>query len=304
MRKRRLGGTGLEVSELGFGCSSFWAKSAFPERDALALVHAAIDRGLTFFDTGAHYAAGQAEQRLGKALALHKNADFVVATKAGTHFAPGGRFYKDFSRAALRQSVEQSLRNLQLDAIPLLHLHSPRPEHVTDDVIETLDRLRQEGLVRHVGIHGYGVELHRKILSHPLFATAMYDFNLLSQERKPMIHELVASGRGFLGATPLAQALFSSRLFRPRRFADWWYLARALKNHRDLIMRGVRYRFVERIPGWTGGEVAIAYALASPDVSVAIFGTTSMRHLEQNLAVSGRELPREIIDRIEQAEGR
>lgn len=85
MEYRRIGTTGLEVSELGVGCSSWWAKSAFPEDEALSLIHTAIEQGVTFFDTGPSYAAGQAEKRLGKALQAHQDARLVIGTKAGSN---------------------------------------------------------------------------------------------------------------------------------------------------------------------------------------------------------------------------
>ena len=299
IRRRRLGRTGLEVSELGFGCSSFWAKRAFPEKDALALLHAAIERGVTLMDTGSSYASGQAEIRLGKALCEHRREDIVVSTKAGTRISAAGRAYKDFRPASIRDSVEQSLKRLQLDCIPILNLHAPEPENITDELLGELERLRSEGLVRFCGVHGASERLHEIVLRHDLFSIAMYDYNLLHSDRRQRITELVAAGKAFLGATPLAQALFSNKIFMPTRLADVWYLLRALKNHRDEIIRGFSFRFVNGVPGWSGGEVALAYALSNHDVSVAIFGTTSMKRLLENIAVSGRELPEEIIRRIE-----
>src|SRR5207302_1383064 len=91
MRYRPLGRTGLSVSELAFGCASWWGKPRFDERTALGLVHEAIDRGVTLFDTGASYSAGQAEPRLGRALAGRNTSKLVIATKAGTFHAGGGR---------------------------------------------------------------------------------------------------------------------------------------------------------------------------------------------------------------------
>ena len=299
MKRNTLGRTGLEVSELGFGCSSFWAKSAFPDRDALALVRAAIDLGINFFDTGSSYAAGQAERRLGAALHGHpRRAEVVVATKAGTRVSASGSTYKDFSADSVRESVEQSLRNLGLEAIPLLHLHVPRRRDITDELLECLERLRQEGLVRFVGVHGRAKGIRELVLESELFDTAMFDYNVLHADRRTEIAELVRAGKGMLGATPLGQMLFSNRIFLPRRRADLWYLARALKNHRTDLRRGRRFRFLNRIEGWTGAQAALAYALSNPDVAVSIVGTTSLARLRENVAVCGRELPREIAEKI------
>ncbi len=91
MRYRALGRTGLTVSELGFGCASWWGKPRFEERTAIGLVHEALDRGVTLFDTGASYSAGEAEPRLGRALKGRDTSSLVIATKAGTYHAGGGR---------------------------------------------------------------------------------------------------------------------------------------------------------------------------------------------------------------------
>src|SRR5258706_7916698 len=100
MRYRPLGRTGLSVSEIGFGAASWWGRAAFSEADAQALARAALDGGVTFFDTGASYSLGNAEPRLGRALAGCDKSGLVVATKAGTVFAEG-RVRRDFSPASI-----------------------------------------------------------------------------------------------------------------------------------------------------------------------------------------------------------
>src|SRR5215471_12657818 len=120
MRYRPLGRTGLKVSEIGFGAASWWGMPAMDETEAVGLVHAALDGGITLFDTGAAYSKGQAEARLGRAL-KGRGPDLVVATKAGTYFADG-RVRRDFSPAAITASAERSLKVLGLEVLPLLHL--------------------------------------------------------------------------------------------------------------------------------------------------------------------------------------
>src|SRR4051812_28645937 len=113
MRHRPLGRTGLTVSEVGFGAASWWGKRQFAEAEAVRLVHAAIDGGVTLFDTAASYSGGEAEPRLGRALQGRDVSALVIATKAGTYVADG-RVRRDFSPAAVTASAERSLRNLGL----------------------------------------------------------------------------------------------------------------------------------------------------------------------------------------------
>src|SRR3954470_7222297 len=110
MLYRSLGNTGLRVSEIGFGCASYWGKKVCDEAAAIRLVHAAVDQGVTFFDTGASYSGGNAEPRLGKALsALPNRHDLVIATKAGSYTDDRGKWREDFSAAGVRRTVEASL---------------------------------------------------------------------------------------------------------------------------------------------------------------------------------------------------
>src|SRR5258708_7287502 len=133
MRYRPLGRTGLSVSEIGFGAASWWGRPAFSETAAIGLVQAAIEGGVTFFDTGASYSQGCAEPRLGRALQGRDASGLVVASKAGTLFADG-QVRRDFSPAAITASAEQSLRDLGLDVLPLLQLHGPAIGELTDDL--------------------------------------------------------------------------------------------------------------------------------------------------------------------------
>src|SRR5947208_11232990 len=117
MQYRILGRTGLKISNIGLGCASYWGMKHFDEATAIRLVHTAIDHGVTFFDTGASYSGGNAEPRLGKALAgLRNRRDLVIATKAGSCIDERGKWREDFSAPGVRRTVEASLVRLGLDA--------------------------------------------------------------------------------------------------------------------------------------------------------------------------------------------
>ncbi|HXO69228.1 MAG TPA: aldo/keto reductase, partial [Bradyrhizobium sp.] len=177
----------------------------FDEATAIQLVHAAIDHGVTFFDTGASYSGGNAEPRLGKALSgLKGKHDLIIATKAGTCTDERGRRREDFSPAGVRQTVEASLVRLGLDAIPLLQLHGPEIADLTDDLIDTLARLKEEKKVLHMGVNSFDVNVIEHVMTLPLFGTVMIDYNILRPHREPIIAKLAARHFGILAATPLA----------------------------------------------------------------------------------------------------
>jgi aryl-alcohol dehydrogenase-like predicted oxidoreductase len=304
MRYRPLGRTGLTVSEIGFGCASWWGKPAFQERMALALVHAALDLGVTLFDTGASYSAGQAEPRLGRALKGRDVSDLVVATKAGTYHAGGGRIARDFSPAAIRASAEKSLRQLGLETLPLLQLHGPAVQELTDELLGVLAELKARGLVRALGVNSFDPAVIEHALGLAEFDVVMIDYNVLRPERAPLIARAATAGKGVLAGMPLAMGHTQAKVAQLRGPQDLWYAARGLVRHRGEVQAGARFRFLHRLPGMTGSQAALAYVLADPGVSAAVVGTTRLAHLREDVAASGLSLPCEVLAQVRAAQSR
>jgi aryl-alcohol dehydrogenase-like predicted oxidoreductase len=303
MLYRPLGRTGLTVSEIGFGAASWWGMRRFPEAEAARLVAAAIDGGVTLFDTGAAYSGGEAEPRLGRAL-KERNADsLVVATKAGTYFADG-RVRRDFSPAAIAGSAERSARNLGLKALPLLQLHGPAVAELTDDLLEALRGLKARGLVRALGINSFDPAVIDHAIGLSDIDVVMVDFNVLRPEREPQIARAAAAGKGVLAGMPLAMGHLGVRLHRVRALRDAWYAARALARHRGEVARGARFGFLQRLPDMSAAQAALAYVLSNPDVSAAVVGATRLAHLTQNLQASGLTLRPQVLDQIHAAQRR
>jgi aryl-alcohol dehydrogenase-like predicted oxidoreductase len=302
MRYRALGETGLTVSEIGFGCASWWGKKAFDEAQALSLVHAALDHGVTFFDTGAAYSGGEAEPRLGRALRGRALHDVIVATKAGT-FHDGRRVARDFRPSAIVASVERSLRNLGMEALPLLQLHGPAVSELNDEMLGALEGLKQRGLVRAIGANSFDPAVIEHIISLPSFDVVMVDYNVLRPERAGLIDRASSRGKGVLAGMALAMGHANGQVLRLRAPRDVWYALRALKNHRSDIAKGARFGFLGDLPDMTAAQAALAYVLADENVSCAVVGTTRMAHLIENLAASGSTLTPSVLAQIRQAQG-
>jgi aryl-alcohol dehydrogenase-like predicted oxidoreductase len=297
MLYRPLGRTGLSVSEIGFGAASWWGKPQFAEAAALGLVHAALDGGVTFFDTGASYSGGHAEPRLGRALKGRDAPGLVVASKAGT-FAAGGRIGRDFSPGAVVASAERSLRNLGLDTLPLLQLHGPDIADLTDDLRAALAGLKARGLVRAIGVNSFDPAVIAHVIGLPDLDVVMVDYNVLRPEREPLIARAAAAGKGVLAGMALAMGHTGRQVARLRAPRDLWYAARGLVRHRREVAEGARFDFLNRLAEMTGPQAALGYVLANPDVSCAVIGTTRPAHLAENLAASGMTLPAAVMDRI------
>ncbi len=299
MRYRKLGNTGLNLSEIGFGCAGFWGKKIFSENDAIRLVHEAAAQGITFFDTGSSYSAGNAELRLGKALAsLPNRHDLVIATKVGTRPDRFGRAYKDCSPPWVRKSVEESLRRLRRDAIPLLQLHGPQIEDMNDDLLAVLERMRKEGKVLHFGINSFEMHVIEHVLNVPLFGAVMFDCNILHPERGPLVAKLAKGGIGVLASKALAGGLYGGRMSPIRRPRDVWYRLRALKNRGKDRERGKCFGSIENMDA----QIALAWVLRNPDIGCAVIGTTRLSHLIENVSVSGETIDDRMLVEIGKAQ--
>ena len=303
MRYRPLGSTGLSVSELGFGCASWWGKAAFNEGTALALVHEALDLGVTLFDTGSSYSAGEAEPRLGRALRGHNTGNLILATKAGTYHAGGGRIARDMSPRAIVESTERSLRSLGVESLGLLQLHGPSIREL-DALLETLASLKARGLTRAVGLNSFDPGVIEQAVGLAEIDVVMIDYNVLRHDREPLIERAAAAGKGVLAGMPLAMGNTRSLLSRIRAPRDLWYAARALTKHRGDILRGSRFRFLHELPEVSGSQAALAWVLANQHVSAAVFGATRLMHLRENIAASGVSLSDDVRRRIHAAQSR
>lgn len=303
MHKRTLGSTNMQISEIGLGCASYWGKKIFSEIQAIKVVHTALDKGVNFLDTGHSYSDGNAEHRLGKALrtVVNKN-DLCISSKAGTRINTNGRLYKDFSPQWVEESCHLSIKNIGLDHLPLFQLHGPAISDLNDELLDKLLSLKQEGTIGAIGINTFDDDVIEHIIDLKVFDFIMLDYNILTQHREAIIDRLYDKGIGVIAGAALADSLYSNRIFKIRGLKDLWYLARALKNFRDKLVKGRQFQFVNHIENMTGAQIAIAYVLNNPKISTSVFGTTSAAHLLENLKGQDIALPNELMERIKQVD--
>ena len=128
----------------------------------------------------------------------------------------------------------------------------------------------------------------------------MLDYNVMRQDREPLIKSLYENGVGVVAGSALAESLYSNRVFKVKSVKDLWYLARATVKFRDQLFEGRKYRFINEVEGMTGAQIALRYVLDNPYVSSALFGTTTMSHLEDNVLALEKEIPQNVFARIQQ----
>ncbi len=219
----------------------------------------------------------------------------------GTRLGRWGRAYKDWSPASVRASIEESLRRLQLDAIPLLQLHGPQVSDLTGSLLGALERLREEGKIRHLSVNSFEMNIIAHVMTLANFGAVMIDYNILRLQHRAIINELTTRDLGILAGHALAGGLHSSSLFGDCGMRDLWYGARAWKNHRADLARSRHFYFLNEEKDRAAGEIALAWVLANPSISCAVFGTTRLPHLLSTLKASGRPLDGELLTRIERA---
>lgn len=297
MEKRVLGNTGIEVSIFGFGCASVWSKAFFSEEKAIELVNTALELGINFFDTS--YSYSLAEERLGKILSQPSinREDIVIATKCGTRLI-NGKYCHDWSVEWLEESVNTSLNRLGVEYVDLLHLHGPKIEDLTDEIFVFLNQLKESGKVRAIGINSFDTAVLEYVCETKKFDFVMLDYNILKRDREDLIERLSNNGIGVIAGAPLAESLYSNRVFKIKSKKDLWYLLRALKNFRPHLINGFKYRFINKVESITGNQIALKYVINNPNVAAAVFGTTSLDHLKENVESQNKEIPQNIINRI------
>jgi aryl-alcohol dehydrogenase-like predicted oxidoreductase len=297
MELLRLPGTDLTVSRVGFGGWAIGGHGWGPVRDeeSIAAVRAALDAGITFFDTADVYGFGHSETVLAQALGERRH-DVVIATKFGVTWDAQGHVGRDASPAYLRRAVEESLRRLRLDCIPLYHLHWPDPATPVADTMRALLDLVDEGKIRYVGCSNLPPELAAEAGRHAPLASLQYPFSILGKGSvEAMLPTLERSPAGFVAYDTLAKGLLagkfsSSSSFGPDdvRSRDPRFRGREYEENlkRVEVLRGIARRL-----GKTPAQVAVRWVLDHPFVSVALVGCKTAAQARENAGASGWRLP-------------
>lgn len=308
MQKRYLGQSGLEVSALGLGCMglSHGYGPATDTRQAVELIRAAVERGVTFFDTAEVYGPYLNEDVVGEALKPFRDR-VVIATKFGFTFGDDNKQQILNSRPEnIRKAVEGSLKRLKTEVIDLLYQHRVDPDVPIEDVAGTVKELIAEGKVKHFGLSEAGAQTIRRAHAVQPVAALQSEYSMWWREPEqdilPLLEELGIGfvpfsplGKGFLTGTIKAGATFGKDDFRSivPRFAT----AALEANEKLVALLGE----LAGEKGVTSAQIALAWLLAQKPWIVPIPGTTKQHQLEENLAAAELTLATEDLRKITQA---
>jgi aryl-alcohol dehydrogenase-like predicted oxidoreductase len=307
MNKRTLG-QGLEVSALGLGCMGM--SQSFPpipeRRDSIALIRAAVERGLTFFDTAQVYGPFHNEELVGEALEPMRD-QVVIATKFGFELSSGTSTGTDSRPETIRSSVDESLRRLRTDYIDLLYQHRVDPNVPIEDVAGTVKELIEQGKVRHFGLSEAGVQTIRRAHAVQPVSALQSEYSLWWREPEaeivPALEEL---GIGFVPFSPLGKGFLTGRIDENTRFVSGDF-RNTVPRFTDADARRANLAFVDLArtiaerKGATAAQVALAWVLAQKPWIAPIPGTTKLQRLEENLAAADLELTEDDLREIDNA---
>lgn len=301
---RTLGRSGLVVSTIGLGCNNFGrAKTATETQQGTdAVVHAAIDSGVTLFDTADIYGAerGLSETLMGNAL-RGRRGDIVLATKFGMDMAGanGPDWDARGSRRYIRLAVEGSLRRLQTDWIDLYQLHQPDGLTPIEETLAALDDLVTEGKIRYIGhsnLPGWQIadaEHVAQLRGHTKFISAQDEHSLLRRGvEKEVLPAVRAYGLGFLPYFPLYNGLFTGKFSRGNRPAD-----SRIMHTRPHVLDDVPWDVLDRYEAFCAErgvsmlEATLAWLLARPELTSVIAGATKPEQVVQNAEAASAWTP-------------
>lgn len=308
MQKRRLGNSGLEVSAIGLGCMgmSFGYGPVADKQEMIALLRAAVERGVTLFDTAQVYGPFTNEELVGEALAPFRER-VVIATKFGFAYDRDGKTVGLNSRPEyIRQRTEESLKRLRIDAIDLYFQHRVDPEVPIEEVAGTVKDLIREGKVKYFGLSEAGVKTIRRAHAVQPVTALQSEYSLWWREPEdeilPTLEEL---GIGFVPFSPLGRGFLTGRMDERTTFDSTDFrntVPRFSPENRkanqpvvDLVISIAERRKA------TPAQVALAWVLSRKPWIVPIPGTTRLTRLEENLGAAALELSPDELERIERA---
>ena len=310
MQKRILGKSGLEVSTLGFGCMglSFGLGPATEKKEAIKVIRAAVEGGVTFFDTAEAYGPLVNEELAGEALAPFRG-QVVIATKFGltANLADGGKWNALDSRPEhIKEVAEASLKRLRVDALDLLYQHRVDLEVPIEDVAGAVKELIREGKVKHFGMSEAGATTIRRAHAVQPVAALQSEYSLWWREpEKEILPTLEELGIGFVPFSPLGKGFLTGAISEGTTFPGNdirnsvpRFNAEARKANQHVVDTLGKIAESKKA---TRAQIALAWLLAQKPWIVPIPGTTKLHRLEENLGATEVELSAEDLKVIESA---
>jgi aryl-alcohol dehydrogenase-like predicted oxidoreductase len=307
MEFRKLGNSGLKVSEVGLGGNNFGARA--DEKTSVNVINHALDIGVNFIDTAPTYDQGHSEEYIGKAIKGKRN-QVIIATKFGSMMneVPSKR---GSSRYSIMDMIDASLKRLQTDYIDLYQMHLPDPYTSMDETLRTLDDLVREGKVRYIGCSNFGswqiAEALWKARVNNLhsFVTVQIQYNLLGRKiEEELIPCCQVYNIGVIPHTPLAGGFLTGKYLRGEELSVEGRLAEPNSVYRRILTETnwdklTRLNTFAKERGHTVGELAIAWLLAKQWITTVIAGAKMVEQVSANVIAAEWKLTKEEVAEVD-----
>ncbi len=312
MQKRKLGKGNLEVSAIGFGCMGLNYAYGPPtaKQQAIAVIHAAVERGVTHFDTAEAYGPFTNEELVGEALAPYRE-QVVIATKFGFDIAPDGQRRGGLNSRPehIRQVAEASLKRLNTDVIDLFYQHRVDPDVPIEEVAGAVKELIQAGKVKHFGLSEAGASTIRRAHAVQPVAAVQSEYSIWTRDPEPdVLPACEELGIGFVPWSPLGQGFLTGKIDASTKFESTDL--RAMLPRFSEEARSANLAVVELLKqiaqrrNATPAQIALAWLLAQKPWIVPIPGTTKIHRLEENIGSASIELKSADLAEIDSAASR
>ena len=310
MQKRKLGSSNLEVSAVGLGCMGMSASYGPPKdkQEMISLLRAAVERGITFFDTAEVYGPFTNEELVGEALAPFRE-QLVIATKFGFKLDPTGEkawLGLDSRPEHIKKVAEASLKRLKTDRIDLFYQHRVDPDVPIEDVAGAVTELIQEGKVKHFGLSEAGVQTIRRAHAVQPVTALQNEYSLWTRTpEKEVIPTLEELGIGFVPYSPLGRGFLTGKMDENTSFDSTDFRSSLPRFTREA--RKANQSLIDLLGGIakrkhaTTAQIALAWLLAQKPWIVSIPGTTKLHRLEENIGAVAIELTPDDLRDIDDA---
>ncbi len=312
MQKRELGNTGMQITPVGFGSWAIggdnwqfgWGSQ--DDGDAIAAIERAVELGINWIDTAAVYGLGHSEELVAKAVAGMKDRPWIF-TKCSLVWDACRQMGNSLKADSIRRECEASLKRLNVDAIDLYQIHWPNPEADLEEGWQEMARLKEEGLVRHIGVSNFSVDQLRRIIPIAPVATLQPPYSMLRPAiEQTLLPFCLEQNIGVIVYSPMLSGMLSGAMTRERAAnfsADDW--RRNNKEFQEPRL-SANLELVELLKqigapyGRSAGEVAIAWTLRHPAVTGAIVGGRNAAQVEGIIGAAEFRLGMDEVERITQ----
>lgn len=296
MEYKKLGQTNLKISRIGFGCweisGSILKKTK--DQNSIKAIQRALKLGINFFDTADIYGFGHSETILSKALGKYRKK-VIIATKFGLKWNKRKNLSeRDLSSKYIIKAVNNSLRRLKIDCIPLYQIHYPDPQTPIQETIETLEKLKKQGKIQHIGCSNFNVNIIKRVQKYGRIESIQMPYNIIEHDVEKNISSVYNKhGMGLITYGPLAQGLLSGKYNLNTKFSEddvrsqkkyVNFHGRRFKANLEILEK-IKYLALKY--NKTCSQIAIRWVLKNNNISSCLVGIKNEKQIEENIGALG-----------------